>query len=104
MKLNICGRSYDVRRGDTLDNLGLCDSNKATITISEHLELHTDIPPETILLHEVIHAVLYETGLTNTVKDRIEESIVHGLALGLSRVGYILNKPLPEDLKDGGHE
>lgn len=104
MKLNICGRKYDVRRGDIPGNFGLCDSNKATITIAEDLELHTDIPPETIILHEVIHAVLYETGLTNTVKDRIEEAIVHGLALGLSRVGYILNRPLPVELSNSGHE
>lgn len=104
MKLNICGRKYTIRRGDIPGNFGLCDSNKATITIAEDLELHTDIPPETIILHEVIHAVLYETGLTNTVKDRIEEAIVHGLALGLSRVGYSLNRPLPEDLSNSGHE
>jgi hypothetical protein len=104
VKLNICGRKYTVKRGDIPGNFGLCDCNKATITIAEDLEVHTDIPPETILLHEIIHAVLYETGLTNALKDRIEESIVHALALQLSRIGYSLLKPLPADLSNGGHE
>ena len=100
MKLNICGRKYTVLRGDIPGNLGLCESDKAMITIAKDLEVHSTISPETILLHEVIHAVLYETGLTNIMKGRVEESIVHGLALGLSRVGYILNKSLPECLSD----
>lgn len=104
MKINICGRPYKVRRGDIPGNFGLCDCNKATITIAEDLEVHTEIPPETILLHEIMHAVLYETGVTNMVKSRAEETIVHALALQLSRIGYTLTKPLPTDLSNGGRE
>ncbi len=104
MKLNICGRKYDVRRGDIPGNLGLCESDKAVITIASDLEVHSNIPPETILLHEVIHAVLYETGLGHVMKGTVEEAVVHGLALGLSRVGYILNKPLPSSLNNSGHD
>ena len=104
MKLNICGRKYTIRRGDIPGSLGLCESDKAVITIARDLEAHTTISSETILLHEVIHAVLYETGLTNIMKGKVEETIVHGLALGLSRVGYILNKSLPEYLSDNRPE
>lgn len=104
MKLNICGRKYTVRRGDIPGNFGLCDCNKATITIAEDLEVHTEIPPETILLHEIIHAVLYETGITNALKDRIEETIVHALALQLSRIGYSLQRPLSSSLNNSGHD
>ena len=100
MKLNICGRKYTVRRGDIPGNLGLCESDKAVITIASDLEVHSNIPPETILLHEVLHSVLYETGLGHVMKGTVEEAVVHGLALGLSRVGYILNKPLPECLSN----
>jgi hypothetical protein len=104
VKLNICGRKYDVRRGDIPGNLGLCESDKAVITIASDLEVHSNIPPETILLHEVCHAVLYETGLGHVMKGTVEEAVVHGLALGLSRVGYILNKPLPSSLNNSGHD
>jgi hypothetical protein len=100
VKLNICGRKYTVRRGDIPGNFGLCDCNKATITIAEDLEVHTEIPPETILLHEVLHSVLYETGITNALKDRIEETIVHALALQLTRIGYRLDRPLPPNLSN----
>jgi hypothetical protein len=44
--------------------------------------------------------VLYETGITNALKDRIEETIVHALALHLSRIGYSLQRPLPECLSN----
>ena len=104
MKLNICGRKYTVRRGDIPGNFGLCDCNKATITIACDLEQHTEIPPETILLHEVMHAVLYETGITNILKEREEEAIVHALGLQLSRIGYILQRPLPDSLLNARHE
>jgi len=98
VKLNICGRKYTVLRGDIPGNLGLCECDKAAITIASDLEIHSSIPPETILLHEVLHAVLYETGLGHVLKGTVEEAVVHGLALGLSRVGYVLNRPLPIDL------
>jgi hypothetical protein len=102
MRLKICGRSYTVRRGSIPGSLGLCESDKAVITIADDLEVHSNIPAETILLHEVCHAVLYETGLGHVMKGTVEEAVVHGLALGLSRVGYILNKPLPSDIINSG--
>ena len=88
MRLKICGRSYTVRRGVIPRNYGLCDPSRATITIANDLEEHTDMPPELIELHEIIHAILHETGLTCVLTDKTEEAITHGLAIQLHGLGY----------------
>jgi hypothetical protein len=88
MKLKICGRSYTVRRGSIPGNFGLCDPCNAVITIADDLEEHTNMSPALIELHEVIHAVLHETGLTCVLTDKTEEAITHGLAIQLHGLGY----------------
>jgi hypothetical protein len=88
MRLKICGRSYTVRRGSIPGNFGLCDPCNAVITIADDLEEHTNMSPALIELHEVIHAVLHETGLTCVLTDKTEEAITHGLAIQLHGLGY----------------
>ena len=88
MRLKICGRSYTVRRGSIPGNFGLCDPCNATITIADDLEEHTDMSPTLIELHEIIHAVLHETGLTCVLTDKTEEAITHGLTIQLHGLGY----------------
>ena len=88
MRLKICGRSYTVRRGSIPGNFGLCDPCNAVITIADDLEEHTDMSPTLIELHEIIHAVLHETGLTCVLADKTEEAITHGLAIQLHGLGY----------------
>lgn len=102
MIMNICGKDYTLRREDTIGNYGLCEPSKALITVSETLA--PAIPFEMIVLHEVLHAILHETGLTCLVKERSEEAIVHGLATQLHNLGYRLQRPLPASLKDDAHE
>jgi hypothetical protein len=88
MRLKICGRSYTVRRGSIPGNFGLCDPCNAVITIADDLEEHTNMSPALIELHEIIHAVLHETGLTCVLTDKTEEAITHGLAIQLHGLGY----------------
>ena len=88
MRLKICGRSYTVRRGSIPGTFGLCDPCNAVITIADDLEEHTDMSPTLIELHEIIHAVLHETGLTCVLTDKTEEAITHGLAIQLHGLGY----------------
>jgi hypothetical protein len=77
-----------VRRGSIPGNFGLCDPCNAVITIADDLEEHTDMSPTLIELHEIIHAVLHETGLTCVLTDKTEEAITHGLAIQLHGLGY----------------
>ena len=88
MKLNICGRKYLLRRGDIGENLGLCDPAVGVITIAEDLEDRSNIPADSIELHEVVHAILFETGLTSLFPENIEEAVVSGVAAQLYAVGY----------------
>ena len=96
MKLGICGKDYTLCRQDLPGMYGLCEPSKALITISETLAPAIEF--EHILLHEIMHAILHETGLTCLMQERSEEAIVHGLSSSLHNLGYRLSKPLPEDL------
>lgn len=87
-KVNIAGRKYTISRGDTGDAWGLADAANGTISISETLEATTTLSPELIELHEVLHAILFETGLCVLVDDTIEEALVHGAAIQLFNAGY----------------
>jgi hypothetical protein len=77
-----------VRRGKIPGNYGLCEPSRAMITIAHDLEAITDMPSELIELHEIIHAVLHETGLTCVLTDKTEEAVTHGLAIQLHGLGY----------------
>lgn len=88
MKVNICGRRYTIKKAAIPDHYGLCDPATATITINNTLQDESTIPEDVIMLHEIIHAILYETGMTNLLPERHEEGLVHCLAIQLHNVGY----------------
>lgn len=96
MKMSICGKVYTLQRTDIPDNYGLCEPSKALITVSETLA--PEIKFEHILLHEIMHAIMHETGLTCLLRKKVEEAIVHGLSANLHNLGYRLSTPVPEDL------
>jgi hypothetical protein len=89
-KLTIAGRKYTLQRAnlDAMQAWGYCDSANAKIFISETLEKDTTLPEAVVELHEVLHAILFETGLSNLMTDKTEESVVTGLALQLHNIGY----------------
>lgn len=88
MKVKICGRSFTIKRADIGDDMGLCEPAVGVITISKHLEAHSNISAELIELHEILHAILYETGLTSLLSEDIEEAVVSGLSTQLHAIGY----------------
>lgn len=88
--VNIAGKQYTIQRGnlDAAQAWGLCDPANSQIHISESLEATTKLPIEVIELHEILHAVLFETGLTSLLEEQIEEALVQGVALQLHNAGY----------------
>ncbi len=88
MKLKICGRNYTIKRADIGDNFGLCEPATGVISIDKTLEKHSNIPADLIELHEILHAILFETGLTSLLPENVEEAVVSGLATQLWSVGY----------------
>lgn len=90
-EVTVAGRTYTIQRSSQEhigSNWGICDSANQTIHILDTLEETTSLPPEVIELHEILHATLFETGLCALMPDKIEEAVVHGLALQLYRTGY----------------
>ena len=75
--LEVLGETYTVV---TLplpdDEHGQCDCEKKII------KLNCDAPPAT-LLHELLHAILFESGLSFVLEDRTEEAVVRAIEHGL---------------------
>lgn len=88
MKLKICGRNYTIKRANIGDNMGLCEPAVGVISIDKELEKNTNIPADLVELHEILHAILFETGLTSLFPETTEEAVVSGLATQLWAVGY----------------
>lgn len=98
MKLKICGRNYTIKRADIGDNLGLCEPATGVISIHVDLKKRSSIPADLIEFHEIIHAVLYETGLSFLLPENVEEAVVSGLSTQLHNLGYTRKSILlPED-------
>ena len=80
-QLNIYGQDYKIIFKDHLndgnhDLRGLCDKEKNTIFI-----LSTQQPAEMFetVLHEISHAILWETGVTPTLHEAQEEILVENI-------------------------
>ena len=93
--VNIAGKQYTIQRSnlDSVQAWGLCDAANTSIHISETLEETTKLPSEVIELHEILHAILFETGLSSLLEDQIEEAVVQGVALQLYNTGYRRTTP-----------
>jgi len=65
-------------------NIGEMDGAARTISLSS-LPEHKPLLKET-LLHEYIHAILYVSGISQILEDRVEEGIVIALECQLSRM------------------
>lgn len=87
--INIMGRTYRVEYTKLKKSLfGDCDTAKAVIRINRDLDPR--VAYETIV-HEVIHAILAESGLSQLLQtqDGLEEAIVRALECGLIGAGVL---------------
>lgn len=85
LSVRVNGRDYKIRRLPIEDS-GECDYNKAVITASSHLD---PFDLRDAVLHEVMHAVLYQQGRENA--GPVEELYVRALATGI--VGVFQDNP-----------
>ncbi len=86
--VNILGQTYTVSISKLPDGLhGQCDTEKYAITISENQD---EVNIKKTLLHEVVHAILHQTGWEYAIDDSkiSEEGIVRALEHGLWQAGY----------------
>ena len=79
--VDVLGQPYEIIR-QPLEDHGRCDTERKCIVISE-----TTGQEGQTLLHEVLHAILAESGLSWIVGES-EEGIVRAIEGGLWRAGY----------------
>jgi len=84
------GSRYKIMRvppgslGDELHHVhGTIDTDRKQIEVDARLA-----SVEQIVLHEAIHGILQECGISELLDDKLEEAIAVGLENGLWRAGY----------------
>lgn len=80
----ILGREYLVRR-KRMASAGMCDFSAGIIWLRSGLK---GSDADATLLHEIVHAVLHESGVHFNWTDEFTESVVRALEHGLYRAGY----------------
>lgn len=85
--VQILGQKYTVRKCPHVEPHGECRSESKEIVISD--KTTGDMASKT-LLHEVVHAVLHESGLSYVLDstDGLEEAVVRAVEHGLWRAGW----------------
>lgn len=82
MKINVSGVNYKIKQVNELDNdpncLGLCIYHESLILLKSNLSYERK---KQILVHELLHAMLYESGYTEH-----DEQLVNNLAICLNQV------------------
>lgn len=79
--IRILGRNYELKREALEGMAGQCDRHSGIITISPNA---SQFDLKDVVLHEVMHAVLYQQGANHAYP--LEESFVRPLASGLTGV------------------
>lgn len=80
----VCGRPYNIVKAHIQDGtLGETDSSSRTISLEPGLDAQRAYE---ILVHELIHATLYETGVANVLDDKQNEAVADAVALAFSDI------------------
>lgn len=95
MIVNILGVDYTVKITKMgKDSYGDCDSDKKVIRLNSKKDQKAES-----LIHEVIHAALYESGVVHIIHqtEGLEEAIVRAIEHGLKSAELIPEFPEPEE-------
>lgn len=87
--LRIGGFIWEVEENKKITTEGNCFGSTHTVTQSIYIE--PDLPEQKkwqTLLHEVMHAVYWQCGLTKdkNIQADVEEKIIHALSMGMYQV------------------
>ena len=84
--ISILGREYRIRR-KRMKEFALCDDDAETIWLRSGIKGEV---AEQSLLHEVIHGILFRSGVKFQIDSKLEESIVRAIEHGIWQAGYKL--------------
>lgn len=91
-RINVMGVEFEVRQVGKLEDYGQCDGAERLIKLRRNM---SDEHKASVLLHEVIHAVLYASGHSARMSDEEEESLVLALEHGLAALYQLKEDPCP---------
>jgi len=95
MLVNICGVEYNVVRGDLpVDEIGECDPDNRTITVSRHVDRKMF---DTTVMHECVHAGFTASGLEHLISAEMQEAIVCMVEHTLFNAGFRLTDNRSEE-------
>lgn len=95
MKVNILGTEYTIKKGNAIDypklknSMGYCDTSIKTIVVSDMKEEkddpdaleNMDVFQQKVIRHEIVHAMLYESGLSVNSDYACNEEMVDWIAI-----------------------
>lgn len=104
MKINIKGTNYRVRflpknkfnSDEYREHMGYCDYNK------KEIQVRNDLKPEDMLetlYHEMIHALLDETGAASIISDDLNEILAESIGKEIVKHSLAFHKAIEEVLK-----
>lgn len=85
----ILGQLYTVEYVDLGRYQGESDGDEHSIKVHEDLD-GTERRDATV--HEILHSILHESGLTHLLTDELEEALVRALEHGLCRSGVFFTR------------
>lgn len=82
-KIKVCGRTYRVAARHVADGtMGETDSANRTIMIDPSVGARA----YEVVLHELVHAALFETGVDNLMQRELTEAVCDAVALAFSDI------------------
>jgi len=79
--MTIKGRRYKIKSGCDGENMGEIDFTKREIYLSKEIKSQEDL--YSTLLHEMMHAILHEAGLTQIISGDNQELIVENISTAI---------------------
>ena len=88
--INILGTTFTVKVENIAEEAGLTETWKRQITIDSGLTPEAQV--ETFY-HELVHAILEQTGVAHALDDKQNEAVAQGLGMALAMVMSTNNLP-----------
>ena len=89
----VFGQVFSIDFGDAEGNIALCDKQTGEITLDENIKDDGIDSVSRALLHELVHAVFFRTGLDQTsIDDDLQEVICENIANCIGESFWIIPK------------
>ena len=94
-EINILGTTYDIHTADEMEFAGLIEAKASGMTFTLEKKIIIDGEAEDmwhVIRHEIVHAMLYESGLWESTKWACNEEIVDWIAMQFPKLNDIFTE------------